>query len=334
MSHEHEANAKLQALLEEARDALCGCGRAHGAPQTVPGDEWAVVPIQCGTIIHHAFARLLNYWHIEQPRGIDDYLEAAAFGFAKAGAGDTGAHVGAAMLRLLWHWYEHAEPGDEADYWGDLSEADRHRMIHTLAGAVDAFNDVMDDETPTASDVPESVVDAVGHLRGAAAALGCGASNVGLDDMSGHDRAYIEAVTLAGIINGRIATVLSALAGGASGEAVNIGQRTYPVSAVGSANATSDMNSERLAASMLLGTSMPLAYWFRDNAETMPRAGAVWRLMMAGAMLADADTIADAEHEGYADKIGVAAESSEGELVAKAFKLMREAVASIELETR
>lgn len=338
MSHEHETTgedtAALHALLGAARDALCGCGRAHPNPDTVPGAEWAAVPIQCGTILHHTFARLLNYWHTEQPCAIDDYLEAAAYGVAKAGDGQSGAHVGAAMMRILWHWYEHTEPAEEGDYWGEITEADRHRMIHALAEAVDTFNDVMDDDAPEPGpDVPEHIADAVAHLRGAAASLGCGAANVGLDHMSGTDRAYMEAVGLAGVVSGRIGAILSQLGGEASSEAVNLAQRTYPVAAVGAAAATSGIDSERMAASVLLGTSMPLAWWFRDHAETVPRAGAVWRLTVASTMLADADTIAEAERDGYADRLG-ARGGSEAELVAKALELMREAVASIELETR
>lgn len=342
MSDEHNnsgeaTEAKLHDLLAAARDALCGCGKPHGIPQTTPGSEWAAVPIQCGTIIHHTFARLLNYWYVERPRDIDDYLEAAAFGFAKAGPGDAAGHVGASMLRILSHWFEIADPHGEGDYWGDLTDADRHRFVHALAGALHTFEDALDpagERPEAAGDVPAPVADALTHLRAAAAALGLGASNIGLAHMPGADRAYIEAVTLAAVMHGRLAALTTLIGGDASRQAQEIAQNSYPVAAVGAASASDGIESERMAAAALLGSHVPLARWFEARADTVPRAGAVWRLLAAASLLNHADTIADAAHEGYADRLANFGDGDESGSVADALELIREVITSIELETR
>lgn len=324
---DNETPEQRYRALVTARDALCGCGNQHPAPTLDEAEQWAAVPIQCGYILHYTLISLLNHWHEAKPCDIGEYLAAAAGGFASAGPGANGAHIGAAVLRMLWHWYEYDEDDTgHPDYWGSITDADRRHLVDGLAAAIDAYNNVLDDSTDV-----EHMNETMAALKRAAAALGAGAQNVGLDNMDEADRTYVEASSLVGIITGRIAGMLSALP--ASAHAAEVGQRSAAVAMVEAARSATRVGSDEAATSALMAASMPLAWWLRDRADRKPRAGAVWRLMVAATMLNDADTIADADRSGYTAELGASA-GDEARLVEGAVELMREALTSIELETK
>lgn len=317
----------ISQMLSAAVRALCGCGEDH-AVEAPDDDPWRVVPMQCGSILYRVIALMLNRWSTETPCPVDEYLSWCAVGLDATGPGQSAPHLGFAMMRIMRHWLTH---GDD---WPGVTDEQRERMIRAVDHAARIFDDVIEETDGDDGGDGGDLGEVLDRIQVAADVLGIGSAAVGLDHMDETARAYVQSAAMAGAVHGRLSGLLSLVGGHAPMEAAGLAQDAYALSAASAASATPGVASEHMGASVVMGASMMISRWFERHSDTVPRAGAVWRLMSAASLLNHADAIAAARHGGYADRLATLGDHDESDAVAEALTLMRESVTAIELETK